>query len=50
MERAGENGRAEGRAIAADMLASVRALANGVYFIPSFKRYDVVADLISEMQ
>jgi methionine synthase / methylenetetrahydrofolate reductase(NADPH) len=50
MDLAAENGRAEGRAIAADLLASVRSLAKGVYFIPSFKRYDVVADLISEMQ
>jgi methionine synthase / methylenetetrahydrofolate reductase(NADPH) len=50
MDLAGENGRAEGRAIAADMLASVRSLAKGVYFIPSFKRYDVVADLISEIR
>jgi methionine synthase / methylenetetrahydrofolate reductase(NADPH) len=50
MDRAGDGGRAEGRAIAADMLAEVRSLAKGVYFIPSFKRYDVVADLISELQ
>jgi methionine synthase / methylenetetrahydrofolate reductase(NADPH) len=50
MDMAGENGRVEGRLIAADLLGAVRSLAKGVYFIPSFKRYDVVADLISEMQ
>jgi methionine synthase / methylenetetrahydrofolate reductase(NADPH) len=50
MDRAGEQGRSEGRSIAADMVAEIRSLAKGVYFIPSFKRYDVVADLIREMQ
>lgn len=46
MEKAGDDGRAEGRTIAGEMLAEMRSLARGVYFIPSFRRYDVIADLI----
>ena len=47
MEGAGEGGRDEGRRIAAEMLDEMRPSVQGVYFIPSFKRYDVVAELIA---
>ena len=47
MRRAGDGGRDEGRRIAAEMLAEIRDCVHGVYFIPSFKRYDVVAELIA---
>ncbi len=48
MGRAGELGRAEGRRIASEMLAALRDRVQGAYFIPSFKRYDVIASLIEE--
>lgn len=48
MEMAGDNGRTEGRTIAGELLGEVRSLAGGVYFIPSFRHYDVIADLIRE--
>ena len=48
MELAGENGRVVGRLIAGETLTEVRSLAKGVYFIPSFRRYDVIAELIHE--
>ena len=46
--KAGENGRAEGRTIASEMLSSLRGRVQGAYFIPSFKRYDVIASLVEE--
>ena len=44
----GDNGRAEGRLIASEMLTAMRSRVQGAYFIPSFKRYDVIASLIEE--
>lgn len=49
MARAHDEGRREGRAIAAELLEQIRPLVQGVYFIPSFRRFDVVAELISSM-
>jgi homocysteine S-methyltransferase len=48
MRRAGEAGLAEGMAVAREMLAVAKARANGVYFIPSFGRYEVTAELVAE--
>ena len=47
MANAPDDGRAEGQRIAAELLEEIRAFVQGVYFIPSFRRYDVVADLIA---
>ena len=44
----GDDGRAEGRRIASEMLTAMRSRVQGAYFIPSFKRYDVIASLIEE--
>ena len=49
MGSAGEAGRAEGRRIAGEMLEEIRSVVQGVYFIPSFRRYDVIADLVAEV-
>ena len=49
MEAAGERGRFEGRRIAAELLAEVRDIAKGVYFIPAFKRFEIVAELVAEV-
>lgn len=48
MRRAGEAAPAEGMALARDVLAVAKARANGVYFIPSFGRYDLTAELVAE--
>ena len=48
MRRAGEAAPAEGMAVAREMLAVAKARANGVYFIPSFGRYELVAQLVAE--
>ena len=48
MGRVVDDGRAEGRRIASEMLITMRPRVQGAYFIPSFKRYDVIASLIEE--
>lgn len=45
MKAAGEHGQEEGLKIAHDMLSQVRNLAEGVYLMPSYQRYDVVYEL-----
>jgi homocysteine S-methyltransferase len=46
MARAGENGQAEGIAMARDFLAGVARRVQGTYLMPSFGRYEVVAEVI----
>ena len=46
MRRAGENGIAEGLAQAHELLRDTRDLVQGVYLMPSFGRYEVVAELV----
>jgi homocysteine S-methyltransferase len=49
MRKAGDTrGPAEGAAMARDTIALCREKAAGVYLVPSFGRYDIVADLIAE--
>jgi homocysteine S-methyltransferase len=50
MKNAGEDGRAEGDAIARDLFAVARELAAGAYFIPSFNRYEPVAELVASLR
>ena len=45
MRAAGENGREEGLKLAQELLTAARGMVQGVYLIPSFGRYDVVAKL-----
>lgn len=49
MRKAGEErGPKEGQAMARDLIAMCREKAAGVYLVPSFGRYDIVAELIAE--
>ncbi len=48
MRRAGENGKAEGIAQAGELLEACRALVNGVYLVPSFGRYEIVGELVTQ--
>jgi homocysteine S-methyltransferase len=48
MRRAGASALAEGMAVAREMLAVAKARANGIYFIPSFGRYELTAELVAE--
>lgn len=46
MRRAGENGIAEGLDQSRELLDATRDLVQGVYLMPSFGRYEVVAELV----
>jgi methionine synthase I (cobalamin-dependent)/5,10-methylenetetrahydrofolate reductase len=46
MRLAGENGIAEGLAQSRELLHDTKALVQGVYLMPSFGRYEVVAELV----
>ncbi|MBI1885707.1 MAG: methylenetetrahydrofolate reductase [Chloroflexi bacterium] len=48
MRRAGDNGPIEGQAMARDFIALCREKAAGVYLVPSFGRYEIVAELLAE--
>jgi len=49
MRRAGdERGPIEGQAMARDFIALCREKAAGVYLVPAFGRYDIVAELVAE--
>ncbi len=49
LEGAGNKTRTEGSRIAMDILAEVRDRVQGVYFIPAFGRYDIVAKMIEQV-
>jgi len=50
MRKAGEErGPKEGQAMARDTIALCREKAAGVYLVPSFGRYELVAELVSEL-
>ncbi len=46
MRLAGERGIEEGLALSRDLLEQTRSMVNGVYLMPSFGRYEVVAELV----
>jgi homocysteine S-methyltransferase len=46
MRSAGSAGSSAGIAIAQELLRAVRERVQGVYFIPPFERYDVVAEIL----
>lgn len=45
MKAAGEHGHQEGLKLAHELLTQVRTMAEGVYLMPSYRRYDVVYEL-----
>ena len=51
MRKAGdEGGLVEGKTMARDFIAMCRDKAAGVYLVPSFGRYDVIAELIADVK
>ena len=46
MERAGDAGAAEGIAISRELISSMRSRIAGVYFIPPFDRFQVIAETL----
>jgi homocysteine S-methyltransferase len=49
LQAAGKKTRTEGGRIALETLAALRSIVSGVYIIPAFGRYDVVANLIRDI-
>lgn len=49
MRRAGPNGRAEGVAMARELALQVQEFAHGIYLMPSFGRYEVVAEVLAAL-
>jgi homocysteine S-methyltransferase len=50
LRRAGENSLDEGMALTRELLDAARGRVQGVYIMPSFGRYDVAAQLLSELR
>lgn len=50
MRRAGDNGRAEGLNIARELWSELTEFAQGVYIMPAFGRYEVVAELLDAVR
>jgi len=48
MEKAGENGAQEGVQIALELIENIRPWAAGIYIMPQFHRYDLVAEIIEK--
>ncbi|MGH2405845.1 MAG: methylenetetrahydrofolate reductase, partial [bacterium] len=48
--RGARDGKEAGLRLAADMLLAIRNRVAGAYLIPSFGRYDRIADLVGEMR
>jgi homocysteine S-methyltransferase len=46
VEAAGENGAAVGVELAVELIQSIKPWAGGVYIMPQFSRYDMVAEII----
>jgi homocysteine S-methyltransferase len=46
MERAGDDGPRVGMELASDLIENVKAWAQGIYIMPQFSRYDLVAETI----
>ncbi len=50
MEKAGENGGREGVRLAIDLIEQVKPWAAGVYIMPQFHRFDLVAEIIEAVK
>ncbi|MFN2120175.1 MAG: bifunctional homocysteine S-methyltransferase/methylenetetrahydrofolate reductase [Anaerolineales bacterium] len=50
LERAGEQASAEGVRIAVELIQQIRPWAKGVYIMPQFSRYDLIADIIEKVK
>ncbi len=49
MEQAGENSARAGREIAIELIQELRGTVNGVYLMPAFSRYDLIAEVIDSI-
>jgi homocysteine S-methyltransferase len=50
MEKAGEHAAEEGVRIAVELIEQIKPWAQGVYLMPQFSRYDLIADVIDKVK
>jgi 5,10-methylenetetrahydrofolate reductase len=50
MQKAGEQASGEGVAIAVELIQSIKGWAQGVYVMPQFSRYDLVAEILDAVK
>ena len=50
MERAGEEGVKEGIRITVELVEQIKSWGQGIYLMPQFNRYDVVADIVEAVK
>jgi len=50
MSAAGETSVAEGGRIAVELIEALKTKFQGVYFMPAFSRYDMVAEIIDQIR
>jgi homocysteine S-methyltransferase len=50
MESAGDDGLAEGKRIAMELISAMRPLIQGIYLMPAFSRFDIAAEIIEQIR
>ena len=50
MEKAGEGAAGEGIKIASELIENIKSWAAGIYIMPQFNRYDLIADIIDAVK
>jgi homocysteine S-methyltransferase len=50
MEKAGEDGVKEGIRITVELAEQIKAWGQGIYLMPQFNRYDVVAEIVEAVK
>ena len=50
MEAAGDDGLAEGKRIALELISAMRPLIQGIYLMPAFSRFDIAAEIIEQIR
>jgi len=50
MDSAGENSSLEGARIALELIEEARQDFQGIYFMPAFNRFDMIADIIDRVR
>jgi 5,10-methylenetetrahydrofolate reductase len=50
LERAGDHAAEEGVRIAVELIEQVKAWAQGVYIMPQFSRFDLIAEIIEKVK
>ncbi len=50
MEQAGEHAAEEGVRIAVELIEQIKPWAHGVYIMPQFSRFDLIAEIIEKVK